>query len=776
MQSNFGATYRDWMHFAEKLKLRGDLLPVVSNPDAPIAEYSKLADRGKVPSRYNSERQIQGIPRWTQVNADARDVQRWAREPDYGICIQTRLIRAIDVDVTDPAIASAIEQTIRDAVPGVHFPLRSRANSSKLLMPFLFDGELAKRSFPVGADRVELLATGQQFVAIGLHPSGYRYQWQDGLPEGFPVLDSGEVEEIWSTLEMLYATGASFSARVRQGAGSSSAGEDTDTAGDEILRYLTEHGLILDEGAADQVYIECPWCSQHTSDSGVTQTAYFPAGTGGYELGHFKCLHDHCSGRTDEEFLEAIGFTGDYEFRAADFPDLSAGSGLAVPEHRLPGVPGLEDGASLALSIPRAGKLPAYAHLDHAPIFKRKATGNGPAEIIVSQDNVAKAFECAEFTTRKLRYDTFLAEPVWAWWDEAEGGELWRPWADVDNARAMRTLDVRGFKSTPGVDMVRRAVDDVARQRPIDTAINWLQSCAWDGVPRVERFMIDYLGCEDTPYARAVGRYLWTALAGRCLRPGIKADMALILVTPEQGRGKTSMIEAIVPDEEWFGELDLSLDDADLGRIMKGKLVCELSELKGLSGRDRESIKAFISRRKDEWTPKYQEKAQPFFRRCVFIGTTNEEEFLADPSGERRWLPIRIGRAIIDAIRADREKLWAEGCAMYLADGIAWRDAEVLAAAEHENFKRADPLEDKIAVWLHTEQLGGYRPADRDWLTIEEIAEQCLQKPIATLSVGDQRRLGEILRVLGYRRSAKRIDGVPRKVWFKLEKTECESI
>lgn len=754
MKATYGATPQEWQHFADRLKLRNDLLPVVSNPDAPISPFSKMVDKGKTPSRYNGDRQVGGITRWTQVDADARDVQRWMKEPDYGICLQTRLVRAVDIDVPDADRAAAIEQAVRDAVPGVHFPLRWRANSGKRILAFRYAGELTKRSVPVDGGIVELLATGQQFVAVGTHPSGARYEWDDGLPAAFPELTEEEVETVWSTIELLFATGESRVAKVARER-SSTVGEGT--AEDDVALYLAEHGLILDEGVGGQVYLECPWKAGHSSDSGVTETTYFPAGTGGFDCGHFKCLHASCEGRTDEDFLDAIGFNQDTEFRTRDFP-------LLPTQSVIPHVPGLESGSTLEGAIERErfnphSKLPAVP-ADSAPMLKR----NKQSEILVTQDNVARAFECPEYVTRKLRYDTFTQGVVWAWWNEADLEEVWTPWGDVDNARAMRTLDRRGFKSTPGIEMVRRAVDDVARQREIDLAVAWLNGLRWDGVERCETFLIDYLGVEDTPYARAVGRYMWTAMAGRCLVPGVQADMAVILVTPEQGRGKTSMIRALVPEEDWFGELDLTLDDDDLGRLMKGKLVCELPELKGLATRQLESIKAFISRRKDEWTPKYMEHTQAFLRRVFMIGTTNDDDFLADPTGERRWLPTRIGRADTAAIRRDRELLWAEARERFKLGGIDWEDAERLATAEHAKFKARDPLQDKVQAWAESEGLGAHVPAAVGF-TLEEMVEQCLGLEFVRCSMRDQRRYGGILRALGYVKARMSRGGEQQMVW-----------
>lgn len=754
MKCTYGATPQDWQHFADRLKLRSDLLPVVSDQSVPLAPYSKMRDLGKTPSRINSEGQVHGITQWTQVDADARDILRWSRDPRLGICLQTRLVRAVDIDLADPARADEIEQAVRDAVPGVHFPRRWRANSGKRLLAFRYAGDLTKRSVSVEGGIVELLATGQQFVAIGTHPSGSRYEWDDGLPEAFPELNEDEVELIWSTIELLFATGESRVARERKDR-ALTAGEGT--AEDDVALYLAEHGHILDEGPGGQVYLECPWKAGHSGDSGVTETTYFPAGTGGFDCGHFKCLHASCEGRTDEDFLDAVGFNADTEFRTRDFP--------LLPQGRLPAIPGLEAGGDIekAVRVAGGGKLPAVP-ADSAPVLKR----NKQSEILVTQDNVARAFECPEYVTRKLRFDQFSAAPVWAWWNEAEGQEVWQEWGDVDNARAMRTLDRRGFKSTPGIEMIRRAVLDVADMNKIDLAVAWLQGLQWDGQDRCERFLIDYLGAEDTPYVRAIGRYMWTAMAGRVLVAGIKADMAVILVTPDQGRGKTSMIEALVPNEEWFGELDLTLKDDDLGRLMRGKLVCELSELRGLRTKDREAIKSFISRRFDEWTPKYMEHAIKLWRRVFLIGTTNEDDFLSDPTGERRFLPTHIGRADIAAIKRDRELLWAEARERFKLGGIDWEDAEALAPAEHAKFKARDPLQDRVQTWAETEGLGGHVPIDHGF-TLEEMVEQCLGLEFVRVSMRDQLRYGGILRALGYVKARKSRGGQRDMLWSRKE-------
>ena len=172
----FGATPEDWAHFDLVLGLTADLLPVVSNPNAKISGLSSLKALGKSPSLYNRSGEAVGLPRWTSRITTAKEIAEWAKQPDYGICIQTRNVRAIDIDVDDPRKAAAIVDRLQESA-GQQLPRRWRENSGKCLLVAVVPGVIQKRSIKVDGGQVEFLGTGQQFVAIGTHPSGVRYQW-----------------------------------------------------------------------------------------------------------------------------------------------------------------------------------------------------------------------------------------------------------------------------------------------------------------------------------------------------------------------------------------------------------------------------------------------------------------------------------------------------------------------------------------------------------------------------------------------------------------------
>lgn len=181
MISRWGATPEEWDHFSRVLGLTADLLPVVSNPHAKISPCSTLSSLGKTPSIYNRDRQVIGIPGWTDHVATPEDIALWSAEPDYGICVITRAIRALDVDVTDPGMAESILALCKHMMPGP-LALRRRANSPKFLLAFWVPGVFGKRTMKTAGGVIEFLADGQQFVACGTHPSGVRYEWATGRP------------------------------------------------------------------------------------------------------------------------------------------------------------------------------------------------------------------------------------------------------------------------------------------------------------------------------------------------------------------------------------------------------------------------------------------------------------------------------------------------------------------------------------------------------------------------------------------------------------------
>jgi len=282
----YGATNEQWKHLVS-MGLTRDLLPVVSNPNATVSPKTAIQSPGKVPSKYNDNNEIVGIYGWSDKSATEKAIENWSANPDYGICIQCRHVRALDIDIESYELSNEIQQTILAHIPNVVF--RTRPNSAKFIFPFFLEGEYAKRVIHSPNGNVEFLANGQQFIAAGTHPSGVKYQ----MPlEKFPTLTPDEFENLFSIIAAEYGENVSTGSIRRRGPNLNLP--------DPIRDALIEKGLSLGTGRDGQIFIKCPMEHLHSTGSSKSSTCYFPIGTNGYPNGRFHCSHTH--GKTTQDY------------------------------------------------------------------------------------------------------------------------------------------------------------------------------------------------------------------------------------------------------------------------------------------------------------------------------------------------------------------------------------------------------------------------------------------------------------------------------------------
>jgi len=734
----YGALPSDWDTLTLLAGLTTDLLPVVSNPQAEISPNSKMADLGKTPSRYNGNGHAVGIPGWSQHVSSDQDIARWVKQPDYGICIQTRDVRALDVDVADLAMAARIRNYIEaDLFEAIGFggmlPARTRPNSGKFLLAFRLDGERRKRRMKVEGGIIEFLGDGQQFIAVGTHPSGVRYEWAGGLPDEFPVLTIEQFDALWSALAERFALEPVETERPVRDVSLPAAPVDQ-------AQLVAALAAIPNSGADELDYDD--WL--HVVMALHHETG---ASSDGLALAH-EFSSRSSKYNADEVDLEWSRIKG-----ASHAGRVSTGGTVLALARRFGWVEDVSGDFDVVEA--KAGEKPAPPP---RPAFVRKEkTG----EILVTMDNMTKAIARPDMTGMTVAYDTFRDEIMYS----EDDGENWLSFKDADYTRLRIALERCGFQP-PSKDATRDAVLLVAEQQAFDSAQVWLSRLQWDGVPRIERFLSTHFGGEDTPYTRAVGRYIWTALAGRIIEPGCKADMAPILVG-RQGARKSSGVAAMAPAAEFFTEISFGEKEDDLSRKMRGRLVAELAELKGLASRDSEAIKAWMTKRYEDWTPKYREFNTVFPRRLLCFGTTNKDEFLVDETGNRRWLPVRIGGLVdVDAITRDCAQLWAEAREAFDLVGVDYHEAETLAMGEHANYLVSDSWEPVVKEWLNTpDAMTEQKPADREFLRTHEVLEGALRLDVKNCKRVEEMRIGTVLRALGYARKKLRIDGAPQWVY-----------
>jgi predicted P-loop ATPase len=301
-----------------------------------------------------------------------------------------------------------------------------------------------------------------------------------------------------------------------------------------------------------------------------------------------------------------------------------------------------------------------------------------------------------------------------------------RPWADADDA-ALRYYLERLY-GLSGKDKIFDAVNVVAEANRFHPVRDYLDSCDWDGVPRVETLLVDYLGAEDSPYTRAVTRKALVAAVSRIYRPGCKFDYMLTL-RGKQGLGKSAIIAKL--GGQWFSDSFTTMQGKDAYEQVQGVWLVEVGELAGMKKAEAENIKQYISKQTDRFRPAYGRRIQEFPRQCIFIGTTNESQFLRDTTGNRRfWVvdtPMTAKRDMWDELTPEVVRLiWGEAVQMYHKGEKLYlsRELEAVAREVQELYEEENPKVGIVAQYLERLLPADWEDKDpysrRTWLESSE--------------------------------------------------------
>ncbi len=701
------------------------LLPIVTDPKAEISPTSKLKDVCKQPSVFTANRQVIGFAGWTTHVTTPEELTRWRTDPAMGLgirCGSESGIVCVDFDIEDEEMQAACLKAISEKHAGT--PVRRRKGTTHFmaclrLSPFTLEQKLSYRRITTEKGIIEFLGDGKQIMAFGTHKTGNRVAWSSDPFKG-PVWTLDEVDNLFNEfIEHFGAEGSEAVPRERQQL-------PTVVMEDPVVDFLRTNGWVICE-TPSALNIKCPWGHEHSGGvEGDGSTQWMKAGGRGYDRGHFRCLHAHCHERKDGAFFEAIGYkpVQSSHLTAIDLP------AVAIPSE--------ED--------------QAYTQILNANFDEKRGVVRGMMQTTLAMLSLPMR------SGVEFKYDAFrdceLVRYSGRNWNEVTDEDITKIWVSIEPE--IQPLNEK---------WISRAITVIAKRHEIDTGVDWANSLpAWDGVKRIERFCSDCLGAEDTEYAKEVGKYIFTAAAGRLLSPGVKADIMPVLVG-EQGCGKSTAVMAIAPTADTYREVDLTAKDDEIRRILRGISIGEVNELNGLSGRAIESVKALISRQTEVWIPKYRERATTYARRCLFIGTTNSHTFLSDPSGSRRFAPIEVGllhRVDLEKIKADHDQLWAEGIARFRAEGIPHTALEVEARQCSKDFEDIDPWQERLQAWLNEQEQAGNPYPD---VELSDLLTNVIGLTVGKTSQRDTRRLAALLRPLGYARASVKVNGVVTHPW-----------
>lgn len=369
-------------------------------------------------------------------------------------------------------------------------------------------------------------------------------------------------------------------------------------------------------------------------------------------------------------------------------------------------------------------------------------------EIIIGQD---PAFY------RHLGFDEFAEEVTWAG----------RPMRDTDET-GMALLIAAVYGLHVSTDRVREVADYIARQHRYHPVREYLESLRWDGEERLPTMLSRYAGAAPGRLNELLGERWAISAVARIMQPGCKVDTTLILVGG-QGAGKSSLFAAMVPESAWFSDTAMDLRHKDAYQQIQGVWLYEFAEIASLRARDAEVVKAFLSARFDKYRPPYGHNPIRVARQVVFVGTTNEAEFLDDPTGARRFWPVKIGEIDLLGLAMVRDQLWAEAVEKYREPGSRWwltrEEGEELVQVQ-EQYQRGDPWAEQVEGYL-ARHLG-------EGVTISELLTDALKLDMSQLNKGAQMRMAGILTGLGWAKGRSDRRSGRARTWCKVDPTSGE--
>ena len=347
-----------------------------------------------------------------------------------------------------------------------------------------------------------------------------------------------------------------------------------------------------------------------------------------------------------------------------------------------------------------------------------------------------------------------------------------RMWSDGDDSR-LRC----GIENKYGLYHLQKYYDAfnvVTRAKSFHPIKELIEAGDWDKKPRIDRFLVDILKCEDSDYHREVSRMIFYGGIHRLYQPGCKFDYMPILIG-KQGCGKSTVVKWLALHDAYYGDIS-SIEGKDALENIQGIWICELSELLAMvKTKDVEAMKSFITRTTDRFRESYGRRTKEYPRSCVFIGTTNDYQFLSDKTGNRRYLPVELNVKMGELY--DQEQ--------YIRDYIlqCWREARYLYMVEEtyltipskyynevviaqDNAVEDDPKVGMILDYLNQKKIG-------DRVCNIEIFTNCLnglKKNFDRLQSKEISRLLASLPEWKRHRSTHRFDDFgTQKFWEKIE-------
>ncbi len=536
--------------------------------------------------------------------------------------------------------------------------------------------------------------------------------------------------------------------------------------------YTVEEAM---EKFLPEIYTACDMPGRYTYSAGSTA-----AGLVIYDDGKFA-YSNHATDPAGGKLCNAFDLVRIHRFGELDEDTAPETPGTRLPSYKAM-IELVQSDTDTKLELARTKQEEAKADFDDAGEinWKGKLTYDRKGNLLTSLENLLLITQ----HDPKLKGIVFnqMADNL-----EIKGDVPWKHpgkfWRDADDAQLEAYLANSHAEFSKA--KIQTAITKAADDRSYHPVREYLDSLPeWDGVPRVDTLLIDYLGAEDTEYVRAVTRKTLCAAVSRVKNPGCKFDTVLVLCGP-QGIGKSTLVHKL--GGEWFSDsLNLAdTKDKTAAEKLQGCWIIEIGELAGIGSAGVKTLRGFITTQDDKYRASYGRRVSSHPRQCILIGTTNSEEgYLNDVEGGRRFWPVLVPsvgkKKVWDMAQEDVDQIWgevgyvvAEGESLILSGSIAEE-----AIKKQKDALVSDPRESMVQEFLETvlpadwyskgkgtrqdyfSYEAGTVPEDgiyRARVCYQEIWCECFGYPEKTLGVKERFQIRGIMeRIEGWRRADNR--------------------
>lgn len=375
-------------------------------------------------------------------------------------------------------------------------------------------------------------------------------------------------------------------------------------------------------------------------------------------------------------------------------------------------------------------------------------------------DNAAKIIERHPHFANRLWFDVFLGRTLTTW--NRAGDEDEREWTDDDDANLQLWFQREIGLAKMSLQTAHDAAQVVARSRPRNQLTDWLDSLKWDGTTDVSDTLVRGFGATDTPYHRQVGRCWMMSLVARAIQDRSKVDTMIVLEGP-QGAGKSTGLSVL--GGKWFIECHEEISGKDFYGVIAGRWLIEIAEMHAFSKSEIDRVKGIISNEVDRYRAPYARHAEDHPRRCVFAGTTNRNDWNEDPTGARRFWPVKCGKVDLPWLRRTRDQLFAHA-AKLIRDGENWYTVDQEEAKRQQEMRRrADAWEPYVDAYLKRQIENG-----ESFVTTADVLKSAIGTLAPHMGRQEQNRVSQAIRLAGWQIANKRIDGIQTKGWAAPQK------